>query len=94
MLLDESGGGVKIVFQDRMDEDQELPASSSCVVIGSVGSGNNPTGECSDPCDWDRCSCKSLLFADQTTVILEEERASERRHQGVRVNTIMTLAFL
>ena len=45
-----SGGDSRIVFQDRMDEDQELPASetwTSGVVIGGTGRGNDPTSECS-----------------------------------------------
>ena len=38
------------MFQDRMDEDQELPASetwTSSVGIGGTGRGNDPTSECS-----------------------------------------------
>jgi len=58
-LDDRTGGGSRIGFQDRMDEDQELPASvasTSGVVIGGTERRNNRTSA-SDTCDWDRCSC-------------------------------------
>ena len=45
-----SGGDSRIVFQDRMDEDQELPTSeawTSGVVIGGTGRGNDSTSKCS-----------------------------------------------
>ena len=49
-----TGGGSRIVFQDRTDEDQVLPvsvASTSAVVIGGTGRRNNRTST-ADPCDW------------------------------------------
>ena len=50
MALDEgSGGGLQILSQDRMDIDQELPASggvTSGAAIGGTGHRNNPTSEC------------------------------------------------
>jgi len=58
-LDDRTGRGSRIDFQDRMDEDQELPtlvASTSAVMIGGTERRNNRTSA-SDPCDWDRCSC-------------------------------------
>ena len=48
-LDDRTGGGPGIVFQDRMDEDQEPPvsvASTSGVVIGGTECRNRRTGEC------------------------------------------------
>ena len=47
-----TGGGSRIGLQDRMDEDQELPASvasTSAVVISGTGRRNNRTCA-SDPC--------------------------------------------
>jgi len=47
-LDEKSSEGSRIVFQDRMDEDQEPPApgtSTSGVVIGSTGYRRNPTSE-------------------------------------------------
>ena len=50
MALDEgSGGGSQILSQDRMDIDQELPASggvTSGAAIGGTGGRSNPTSEC------------------------------------------------
>ena len=49
--LDERGGGEsRVAFQDRMDEDQELPASeawTSGVVIDGTERGDDPTSKCS-----------------------------------------------
>ena len=49
--LDErSGGGSQIDFQDRMDEDQELPvleAWASGAAIDGAARRHNPTSECS-----------------------------------------------
>jgi len=55
VLDDRTSGGSRIVFKDRMDEDQELPASvasTSGVVIGGTERRNNRTSA-SDSCDWD-----------------------------------------
>ena len=50
VALDErSGGGSQIAFQNRMDEDQEHPASgawTSGVMAGASEYRNNPTSEC------------------------------------------------
>jgi len=44
-----SSGGLQVVFQDSIDEDQEPPTSvawTSSVMIGGTGSRNNRTSEC------------------------------------------------
>ena len=58
---DRSGGGSRIVPQDRANEEQELHASvasTSGVMIGGTERRNNRTSTC-DPFDWDQYSCGS-----------------------------------